>query len=189
MPRAWSGANLARCFCMRGDQPARRASRALEVCTDNSHRYGVSGKRPHVLRWVIHKSVGVGTSSRTVRCGPCAGPTFHSCPDGTRLVQRLGNGVDYGHGALVLILDRLLFRPDVCPVGADRASVYALPPVAATRRWLLPLLSPLLSAQCEWFGTELLLGDHRRALGFPVVFCRSKRARAGAPVSQIAITD
>jgi len=62
--------------------------------------------------------------------------------------------------------DLPLFRPDVSPVGADRASVYALPPVAAARPWLLPLLS----AQCEWFGAELLLGDHRRALGFPAVF-------------------
>ena len=92
-------------------------------------------------------------------------------------------------GGMALSNDLPSFRPDVSPVGADRASVYALPPVAAARRWLLPLLSPLLSAPCEWFGAELLLGDHRRALGFPAVFCRSKRARAGAPVSQIAITD
>jgi hypothetical protein len=62
-----------------------------------------------------------------------------------------------------------VFRPDVSPVGADRASVHALPPVAAARRWLLLLLSPLLSAQREWWGAELLLGDHRRALGFPAV--------------------
>jgi len=32
---------------------------------------------------------------------------------------------------------------------------------------LLLLLSPLLSAQFEWFGAELLLGGHRRALGIP----------------------
>jgi hypothetical protein len=71
---------------------------------------------------------------------------------------------------MALILDRPLFRPDVSPVGADRASVYALPPVAVARRWLLLLLSPLLSAPCEWFGAELLIGDHRRALGFPPCF-------------------
>jgi hypothetical protein len=64
----------------------------------------------------------------------------------TRLVQRLGYSIGYSYGALALILDRLFFRPDVSPVGADRASVYALPPVAAARRWLLLLLSPLLSA-------------------------------------------
>lgn len=29
--------------------------------------------------------------SRTVRCGPCAGRTFHSCSCGKRHVQRLGN--------------------------------------------------------------------------------------------------
>jgi hypothetical protein len=58
------------------------------------------------------------------------------------------------------------FQAGRIPVGADRASVHALPPVAAARRWLLLLLS----AQCEWFGAELLLGDHRRALGFPAVF-------------------
>jgi len=94
-----------------------------------------------------------------------------------------------GLGGTGLLRDSPFFRPDVSPVRTDRASVYALPPVAGASRWLLLLLSPLLSAQCEWFGAELLLGDHRRALGFPAVFCRSKRARTCAPVSQIAITD
>jgi hypothetical protein len=65
----------------------------------------------------------MGTSSRTVRCGRCAGPIFHSCPHGTGLVQWLGYSIGYSHGALALILDRLLFRPDISPVGADRASV------------------------------------------------------------------
>jgi len=64
----------------------------------------------------------VGASSRTVRCGRCAGPTFHSCPHGMRLVQRLGNSVGNSHGALALILDRLLM-PDISQVGADSASV------------------------------------------------------------------
>ena len=36
-------------------------------------------------------SVGLGKSSRTVHCGPCAGPTFHSRPLGTGVVQRLGS--------------------------------------------------------------------------------------------------
>jgi hypothetical protein len=29
----------------------------------------------------------VGKSSRTVHCGPCAGPTFHSCPYAAVLVH------------------------------------------------------------------------------------------------------
>ncbi len=33
------------------------------------------------------RSVGVGTSSGTVRCGPCAGPTFQGCLRGTGVVQ------------------------------------------------------------------------------------------------------
>src|SRR5256885_4438419 len=37
--------------------------------------------------------------------------------------------------------DLPFFRPDISPVGADRASVYALPPVADGSQWLLPLLS------------------------------------------------
>ena len=81
------------------------------------------------------------------------------------------------------------FQAGHIPSWRGSCECYALPPVAAARRWLLLLLSPLLSAPCEWFGAELLLGDHRRALGFPAVFRRSKRARTGAPVSQIAITD
>jgi hypothetical protein len=75
---------------------------------------------------------------------------FHSCRHLSGVVRRLGNSIGDSHGdAVPRPLDRLLFRPDVSPVGADRASVYALPPVAAARRWLLLLLSPLLSAQCE----------------------------------------
>jgi hypothetical protein len=35
---------------------------------------------------------------------------------------------------------------------------------------LLLLLSPLLLAQCEWSGAELLLGDHRRAFDSPPCF-------------------
>ena len=42
---------------------------------------------------------------------------------GTRLIQRLGNSLGNSHGALTLILDRLLFRPDISLVGTDRASV------------------------------------------------------------------
>jgi hypothetical protein len=39
------------------------------------------------LGMVDHQLRGVGASSRAVRCGPCAGPTLHSCPYGTRCLQ------------------------------------------------------------------------------------------------------
>ena len=48
--------------------------------------------------------------------------------------------------ALALILDRLLFRPDISPSWHRSRERYALPLVAAVSRWLLLLLSPLLSA-------------------------------------------
>jgi hypothetical protein len=38
-------------------------------------------------------------------------------------VQRLGCSLGYSRGAAALIPDRLLFRPDISPVGANRASV------------------------------------------------------------------
>jgi hypothetical protein len=53
-----------------------------------------------------------------------------------RLVQRLGNSVGYSHGVLALILDRLLVRPDICAVGADRASV-----MRCRGRWCLLLVA------------------------------------------------
>ena len=62
-------------------------------------------------------------SSRTVRCGLCAGPTFHSCPPGTGVVQRLGSSIGSSRGGTALILDCLLFRPDISPVATHRASV------------------------------------------------------------------
>jgi hypothetical protein len=67
----------------------------------------------------------------TVRCGRCAGPIFHSCPRGTRIVQRLGYSIGYSHRALALILDRLLFRPDTSQAGSDRAG-------AGRGRWSPP---------------------------------------------------
>jgi hypothetical protein len=48
-------------------------------------------------------SVGVGKSSRTVRCGLCAGTTFHSCPPGIGVVQRLGYSLGYSRGGTALI--------------------------------------------------------------------------------------
>jgi hypothetical protein len=93
------------------------------------------------------RSVGVGTSSRTVRCGRCAGPIFHSSLHGTRLVQRLGNSVGNSHGVLALILDRLLFRPGRMPSGREACECPVLSPVAAAYRWLLLLLLPLMSTR------------------------------------------
>ena len=106
------------------------------------------------------RSVGVGTSSRTVRYGRCAGPIFHSSLHGTRLVQRLGNSVGNSHGVLALILDRLLFRPGVCQVAVKCASVLCC------RRWL-----PLTVGRCccchRWCQagpgpSQLDLGGHRQ---------------------------
>jgi hypothetical protein len=102
----------------------------------------------------------MGTSSRTVRCGRCAGPIFHSCPHGTGLVQRLGYSIGYSHGALALILDRLLFRPDVSQAGRATCERSALLPVAEASRGLLLLLSPLLSAQISgerWGGALVIM--------------------------------
>jgi len=49
-------------------------------------------------------SVVVGTSSRTVYCGLCTGPTFHSCPAGTCVVQRLGSSIGSRHVGAASIL-------------------------------------------------------------------------------------
>src|SRR5262245_33756333 len=91
----------------------------------------------------------------TVRCGLCARRIFDSCPHGTRLVHRLGYSVGYSHGASALILDRLLFRPDISPNPRGSCERYALSPVAAACRWWLLLLSPLLSAQPWSSGGKL----------------------------------
>ena len=80
------------------------------------HERTVSWERLYVVHSQDFRSVGVGASSRTVRCGPCAGPTFHSCPSGTGVVQLLGGG--RGNDP-----DLPLFRPDISPVGTDRARV------------------------------------------------------------------
>ena len=78
-------------------------------------------------------SVGVGGSSRSVLCGPCAGRTFHSCQPAARVVQRLGSSIGSSHGRTASIRDRPFFRPGIRSVGADRASVmrcHRSPPTA-----------------------------------------------------------
>ena len=93
------------------------------------------------------RSVGVGKSSRTVRHRSwAAGPTFQSCPRASGAVQRLGYSLGYSSDGTALILDRLLFRPDISPSWRGSCERYRPSPVAAACRWLLLLLSPLLSA-------------------------------------------
>lgn len=79
--------------------------------------------RSEGLKSQPHRSVGVGTSSRTVRQWSSAGPIFQSCPPASGVVQRLGYSLGYSRGGTGLILDRLLFRPDISPVGRNHASV------------------------------------------------------------------
>jgi hypothetical protein len=65
----------------------------------------------------------VGTSSKAVHHQSRAGPVFQSCPRASDAVQRLGKSVDNSRGGTALIPDRLLFRPDISPVGANRTRV------------------------------------------------------------------
>jgi hypothetical protein len=60
--------------------------------------------------------------------------------------QRLGYCVGYSRGGTPLVLDRLLFRPDISPSWRGSCESHALPPVADDSGWLLLLLSLLLSA-------------------------------------------
>jgi hypothetical protein len=69
------------------------------------------------------RSVGVGGSSRIVRCGPRAGPTFRSCQPGAGVVQRLGSSIGSSRGGTALFLARPFFRPDISQLGADLGSV------------------------------------------------------------------
>jgi hypothetical protein len=46
-----------------------------------------SGAAAPPCSWAPFRSVGVGTSSRTVHCGQLAGPTFQNCPPGTAVAQ------------------------------------------------------------------------------------------------------
>ena len=57
-------------------------------------RDGPSVRRVTRAGLMTFRSVGVGTSSRTVRHRSWSGPTFQSCPPGSGAVQRLG----YTHG-------------------------------------------------------------------------------------------
>jgi hypothetical protein len=60
-----------------------------------------SGRTAH------HLIRGLGKSSRTVCCRPCAGPTIHSCPSGTGVVQQLGSSIGSSRGRTALdLLDR-----------------------------------------------------------------------------------
>ncbi len=81
------------------------------------------------------------TSSRTVRCGRCSGPTFHSCPHGTCLIQRLGYSVGYGNGHPGTDPRPSTFQTGRIPSWHGSYERYALPPVADVRHWLLLLLS------------------------------------------------
>jgi hypothetical protein len=69
------------------------------------------------------RSVGVGKSSRTVCHQSWAGSIFQGCPCTSGAVQWLGYSVGYSRGGSPLILDRLLFRPDISPAGTNRARV------------------------------------------------------------------
>ena len=88
-----------------------------------------------------HRSVGVGKSSKTVRHRSWAGPTFQSCPRASGAVQRLGYSLGYSSDGTALILDRLLFRPDISPSWRGSCERYRPSPVAAACRWLLLLLA------------------------------------------------
>jgi hypothetical protein len=79
-------------------------------------RHRAHGGQDHQIR-------GLGKSSRTVCCRPYAGPTFHSCPPGIGVVQRLGSSIGRSRGGTALILDHPLIRPYISPVGPDGAGV------------------------------------------------------------------
>ena len=127
------------------------------------------------------RSVGVGTSSRTVRHRSWAGPIFQSCPRASGAVQRLGtgwlqsrrNGADPRPSA---------FQAGHIPSCYGSCERYALSPVAAVCRWSLLLLSPLLSTRRSPSGskpTRTLQGMARvrsgQAPAWPLVSDRSVR--------------
>jgi hypothetical protein len=68
-------------------------------------------------------SVGVGKFVQGRLSPVVCWPIFQSCPRASGAVQRLGNSVGNSRVGTVLIPDRLLFRPDISPVGTDRARV------------------------------------------------------------------
>ena len=89
-----------------------------------------------------------------------------------RIVQRLGYIAGYSHGALALILDRLLQAGHI-PSWRRSYGSYALSPAGVACRWLLLLLSPLLSAVRLWDPPNYAICLHqpdRLSSGWPGSF-------------------
>jgi hypothetical protein len=107
----------------------------------------MAGRQERIPRCPTFCSVGVGKPYRAVRHRSRAGPIFPSCPRASGVVQRLG----YSRGGTALILDRLL-RPDVSPGHRRKCECLRALPAADVCRWLLLLLSPLLSAAIPGTG-------------------------------------
>jgi hypothetical protein len=104
------------------------------------------------------RSVGVGTSSRTVRRGPCAGPAFHLCPHGAGVVRRLGNGAGDSCGGAASILD-LPLRPEHIPSWCRSYENHALPP----GRCRLPMGAAVAVAVAVGAGAARRLSREQRA--------------------------
>ena len=93
--------------------------------------------------------------------------------------------------------DRRLFRPDISPSWRGSCERYALSPVAAGSRWLLLLLSPLLSAAAggsawtsvtrlsAWCGNPSPAQAWRDAVRCSVSCCQ---ARAQVPTTRADLT-
>jgi uncharacterized protein with GYD domain len=108
-----------------------------------------------------HRSVGIGASSRTVHCGPCAGPTFQSRPRASAAVQWLGNSLGYSRDGMALILDRLLSSrtyPKLARI------VRALCAVAG--RCCQPLANLTAAAWLPRGTCEILVGEARPTAGW-----------------------
>jgi hypothetical protein len=74
---------------------------------------GAPGSGKDVGRYGAAKtfySVVMGTSSRTVHCGLCAGPIFHSCPYLAGVVRRHGSSFGSSRRLTELITGRSPFR-------------------------------------------------------------------------------
>lgn len=80
----------------------------------------------------------------TFRLSRCADPPWFSCLPGVRCGHRRRTPQGPRRGVEPLLTDRLL-RPDILPNSHESCERYAQSPVAADSRWLLRLLSPLLS--------------------------------------------
>jgi hypothetical protein len=86
---------------------------------------------------------------------PCSPHLFVSCSGAfaarpaSGAVQRVGYSLDYSHAGMMMILDRLLFGAWHMPSSFRARGGRAPSLIAPARRWLLPLLSLLLSAASE----------------------------------------